>query len=307
MIFVPQLLLLTTVVTRRVCRDLFAKERVFNKNRSENLVVVSASVKLLTPTCLVVVGQEIMQEDYVPAESAGSRQGSPGFKLPSFWPDQPQVWFAHVEAQFHLHRIIADDTMYFHVIGALPQDCVSRLLKYIRDPLTIAKCESLKALLLRTFGLRRRDSAAKILHMDSVGDWRPSTIMAKMLAPMDKHRPCLLFDRALLEQMPDEISLMLAKAGFSDPRHLAERTDELWTHRRPARGRAHRCNRYDIGTKVRVRPAPKKHRRCRRCTAGDVTVWKREDAETAARFREMPRPITHRGEHGQPEQTPLRP
>ncbi|XP_032888140.1 rho guanine nucleotide exchange factor 9-like [Amblyraja radiata] len=34
---------------------------------------------------------EIMQEDYVPAESAGMRQGSPGFKLPSFWPDQPQM------------------------------------------------------------------------------------------------------------------------------------------------------------------------------------------------------------------------
>lgn len=98
------------------------------------------------------------------------------------------MWFAHIEAQFHLHRIIADDTMYFHVIGALPQDCASRLLPYIKDQPMIAKHEGLKALLLHTFGLSRRVRAAKILHMDSVGDWS-STIMAKMLALMDGALP----------------------------------------------------------------------------------------------------------------------
>lgn len=136
-----------------------------------------------------------------------------------------------LEALFHLHHITADGTMYFHVVGVLPQDCASRLLPYIRDPPMIAKYERLKALLLHTFCLSRRDRAAKILHMNSIGDLRPSTIMAKMLALTDGHCPCLLFERAFLEQMPDEVSLMLARADFSDSQHLTERADELWTHR----------------------------------------------------------------------------
>lgn len=51
--------------------------------------------------------------------------------------------------------------------------------------------------------------------------------MSEMLALMDGHQPCLLFEQAFLEQMPDDIRLRLAGSDFTDPLQLAERADEL--------------------------------------------------------------------------------
>lgn len=52
--------------------------------------------------------------------------------------------------------------------------------------------------------------------------------MNEMLALMDGYKPCLLFERVFLEQMPDDIRLLLADGDFAEPRQLAARADVLW-------------------------------------------------------------------------------
>lgn len=89
----------------------------------------------------------------------------------------------------------------------------------------IDKYEGLKALLLCTFGLSRRNCATHILHMDGLGDQKPSALMSEMLALMDGR---LLFEQAFLEQMPDDIRLLLAGSDFAEPLQLAERADGQW-------------------------------------------------------------------------------
>ena len=53
-------------------------------------------------------------------------------------------------------------------------------------------------------------TAAKLLHMDGLGDRKPSMLMNNMLALMDGHKPCLLFEQVFLEQMLEDIRLLLA-------------------------------------------------------------------------------------------------
>lgn len=77
-----------------------------------------------------------------------------------FWASQPQVWFQQAEAQFHIRRITADNTQYYYVIGALDQETAGRLVHYLCAPPDEDKYEGLKALLLCSFGLDRRDRAA---------------------------------------------------------------------------------------------------------------------------------------------------
>lgn len=44
-------------------------------------------------------------------------------RIPPFWDDDPEVWFAQVESQFELGKIVADDTKYGYVAGNLePRD-----------------------------------------------------------------------------------------------------------------------------------------------------------------------------------------
>ena len=49
-------------------------------------------------------------------------------KLPTFWPQQPKVWFAQVEAQFAIRNITKEDTKYHYVISALDQETAVRVL-----------------------------------------------------------------------------------------------------------------------------------------------------------------------------------
>ena len=149
-------------------------------------------------------------------------------KLPTFWTSQPHVWFQQAEAQFTIRSITADQTKYAYIVAALDQDTASRLLDLLCQPPDEHKYDTIKARLLKTFGLTRRVRANKLLHMDDLGDRRPSALMDEMLALLDGHQPCMLFEQLFLNRMPDPIRLQLVDADFTDPRRVAERADALW-------------------------------------------------------------------------------
>ena len=51
-------------------------------------------------------------------------------KLPTFWAQQPEVWFLQAEAQFHIRKITDDTTKYYHVVAAgFAAGCCGLLLK----------------------------------------------------------------------------------------------------------------------------------------------------------------------------------
>ena len=55
-------------------------------------------------------------------------------KLPTFWTNQPEVWFVQAEAQFNFGGITASDMKYFYILAALNQETVTRLLDLINRP-----------------------------------------------------------------------------------------------------------------------------------------------------------------------------
>ena len=138
------------------------------------------------------------------------------------------MWFEQTEAHFHIRQITADPTKYYYVVSALDQDTATHVIDFLRHAPTTGKYEGIKELLISTFGLSRHARAARLLHMDGLGDRKPSMLMNEMLALMDGHVPCFIFEQIFLEQMPDDIHLILADESFTDPRQLAARADVLW-------------------------------------------------------------------------------
>ena len=67
-------------------------------------------------------------------------------KLPSFWPEEVEVWFAQAEAQFAIKRIMdSRTTKFYYALYVLPQDvapqlldllCVNRLLLLMNHSMT---------------------------------------------------------------------------------------------------------------------------------------------------------------------------
>ena len=164
----------------------------------------------------------------MPTEDSKDQQHAVSLKLPTFWTSQPLVWFEQTEAQFHIRNITVDATKYYYVVSALDQDTAGHVIDFLRHPPADDKYAGLKKIFLDTFGASKRARAARLLHMDGLGDRKPSMLMNEMLALMDGHTPCFLFEQLFLEQMPDDIRLMLAGESFTDPRQLAARADVLW-------------------------------------------------------------------------------
>lgn len=178
--------------------------------------------------------------------SSSNSHSAVSLKLPTFWATQPHVWFEQAEAQFNIRDITADATRYYYVVSTLDQETAGRIIDFLRQPPTEDRYTKLKALLIRTFGLSRRERAARLLHMDGLGDRTPSELMNDMLALMDGHKPCLLFEQLFLEQMPEDIRLLLASEDFSDPRRVAAKADILWQSKQ--------CGAASIGLATIARP-----------------------------------------------------
>ena len=55
-------------------------------------------------------------------------------KLPVFWPDTAEVWFAQADAQFAIRNVTVSKTKFYYVVAVLPQEVASQILDLIHTP-----------------------------------------------------------------------------------------------------------------------------------------------------------------------------
>lgn len=149
-------------------------------------------------------------------------------KLPTFWTEQPIIWFTQTEAQFVLRNISVDSTKYYHVVAALDQSTAKRVITVLSNPPADGKYQALKDILTKTYGLSAAERASQLLHLPGLGDGKPSEYMDNMLALLGAHTPCFLFRQLFTEQMPASMRPHLARIDVEDYRVLAQEADKLW-------------------------------------------------------------------------------
>jgi len=193
--------------------------------------VITIIIHFLVCNSLLACGREISVLTRHIGDPVMAEEHAVSLKLPTFWPFQPEVWFAQAEAQFNLRKISSDDTKYYYVLSALDQPTATRLLDLISQPPRDGKYEAIKERLITTFGLSKRERASRLLHFRELGDTKPSSLMDEMLALLGDHLPCLLFEQLFLERLPEDIRIQLVDDKVEDCRMLARRADALWMSR----------------------------------------------------------------------------
>ncbi|CAN8007270.1 unnamed protein product, partial [Ixodes pacificus] len=84
-------------------------------------------------------------------------------KLPCFWPADPALWFAQVEAQFATRRITSQQTKFHHVIAALNPTEAAEVRDIILSPPADQPFDRLKLELVRRTTLSEQKRLQQLL------------------------------------------------------------------------------------------------------------------------------------------------
>ncbi|KRZ04683.1 hypothetical protein T11_5549 [Trichinella zimbabwensis] len=149
-------------------------------------------------------------------------------KLPPFWAHNPRLWFAEVEAQFHLRHMSAFVTKYFYVILSLP-DSVTPDVDVLLEPVRDKPYETLKSRLLKRYGQSNDDRFNALTTPVAVGDMKPSQLLREMRqnCGKDLNPNTFFFQKHFLQRLPLNIQMILRANTCSNVEEMAKKADEL--------------------------------------------------------------------------------
>ena len=103
-------------------------------------------------------------------------------KLPPFWPESAEVWFAQANAQFNIKGINRSTPKFYHCVASMSQEVASQLLDLIRTPPAFEPYEVLKAQFVKTYALNDYQRFESRVSLPLSVDQKPSHLMNRMLA-----------------------------------------------------------------------------------------------------------------------------
>lgn len=105
--------------------------------------------------------------------------GKLSIKLPPFWSEKPEIWFAQVEAQFELSYITKEQTKFNYLLANLEQNVVENIWDLVGDK-SSRKYSIAKERLLSIFKTSEDRKINNLISELELGDLKPSQLLRKM-------------------------------------------------------------------------------------------------------------------------------
>ncbi|XP_063827223.1 uncharacterized protein LOC135076733 [Ostrinia nubilalis] len=103
-------------------------------------------------------------------------------RLPPFWAEDAEIWFAQVEAQFEMSGIKSDATKYYQVIRELDHKTAREVRDIITRPPATDKYNKLKSELINRLSVSREQRMRQLLTHEELGDRKPSQFLRHLRA-----------------------------------------------------------------------------------------------------------------------------
>ena len=151
-----------------------------------------------------------------PATSAGARSIENvdvfrvGVKVPLFWAEEPDIWFAQVEGQFPISEITSDVTKFNYVIRHLDNQHSREVKDIIVNPPPTEKYEKLKSELIKRLSASKENKIKQLLMHEDLGDRKPYHFLRHLQSLARLNIPDDFLRTIWISHLPHGIQTVLA-------------------------------------------------------------------------------------------------
>ncbi|XP_026319189.1 uncharacterized protein LOC113229722 [Hyposmocoma kahamanoa] len=149
-------------------------------------------------------------------------------KVPEFWADRPDVWFAQLEAQFALARINDDTTKFYHVISQLGNQYTAEVLDVIQAPPSTGKYQKIKAELIRRLSSSQEKKIKQLLSLEELGDRTPSQFLRRIQSLAGPTVPEDFIRTMWSSRLPHNVQTIVAMHSETPLAKTAEIADKIY-------------------------------------------------------------------------------
>ena len=137
-------------------------------------------------------------------------------KLPPFWPKDPALWFAQVEAQFLTRGITVSKTKFDYVVSCLAPEYATEVQDLLLEPPAEQPYENLKAQLTKRTSASEQRRIQELLSTEELGDRTPSQMLRRiqqLLGDMAPRMDAALLRELFLQRLPANVRMVLTPSA----------------------------------------------------------------------------------------------
>lgn len=159
--------------------------------------------------------------------SSGQELCRVGVRIPPFWPEDPEFWFAQIEGQFTLSGITSDITKFNYVISNLEHQYSREVRDLIIAPPENEKYAKLRAEIIKRFTASQEKRVKQLLMHEELGDRKPSQFLRHLQSLAGANVPEDFVRTIWSSRLPTNIQTVLAAQPSKSLEVLGDLADRV--------------------------------------------------------------------------------